>query len=1646
MNEDYEEEPVQVRVNQRALVQKVLARYPEEFTVFRELVQNADDAGAKNVEIEFQTEDYASGNKRTNGTVTDLTNTKAFKWVVKNDGDEFRLEDWRRLTNIADGNPDDQKIGAFGVGFFSVFSITDSPVVISGDRRKRMFYKDDQLMVESRTCERTKWTVIEMEVKDEQLPIPKPFDLSKFFCTAVTFLTKVQNVVIRFDGESLSEITRSRHDPDQIGGLPEGLKRKSKSGIMCVKSVEVIPQEVRVTMSRLAYSAGSKKSRAGKTAAVKEDANPTKRDGFFARKNVEPTRAKTISHTSSTQTYTSVVNYTIYSAHISSTPPKEMTMGIEMATKKQPPTGFLCEAVHFTRSQYQHAMQDGDEEGSIGSVFRGVHALCSEEDEGHGSRLFVGQSTAQTSGIATHVSSRFIPTVERGSIDLANGQVAKWNEELLRIGGFLTRLIYDRAMGDLRDRWPESSSPLKDRLREDALYTMKCFTFRQSTPDPKVGELLQSAFFGCSTSFSFPILSNLGIRPSKDVRQPHEEFEPFMKKCPILDQALWPTRSTMIEQLPEEYPVTVYTFRDVKEELEKRIFTESEMIACIGWWVKSFGTESRHISGEDLMKVWRDEFSLVAQFRSSKLPPRIITLSVIKKFVDTRQRPPFVQNDDPLPPDTISMSFTGSLDAKQVMGALGWEHLTIVDWIQHLVSGPGLDPSKDISKSATFSEKMFLTLRPLWQSMQSTDRGKIVDLLQSVPCIPTNREHQKPQEAYFPEADLFNELPVVSFRQPYIDYEPVLQALGVKRALEWDSVKTRLLSDVECSMMRLVTYLHTVCRWMEPEEFMAVKELPIFTCAAGAEPEKRCCIHEVYRPDSLHRNLGLPVLVWAGGKTLGSFGLPEVGYDFLYEFGLQQYPPLSLIIEKACSEDADIRQSAYTFFVSHLEDHYEKYDPAAFPDSAFLPCGKGTKPTQFGTPEAVFTSPEWEIFGFHTIHKSIPPRTRTKLKVKDRPSAEAIIKAMREKPPPDIATATKWFGLLARRGAFSVDDLAIISEMAIVPIQHQHDETNPESADPPVVPPNKCFYAFPDETKAHHKAVFTFVDYKQPANSFLKMCGAKPNPDCSDIVEAMIENPQEYLNKIERYMKQVQLDKQAHKRYLDDLRQVAAGYHSLSPDLRAKMKRAPIFISFRKRRRVSEGLPTAELQDYALKYANEILIADDLESHRLFGEYVYVAPKEEVFENLYRDHGSESLSSHVRHEVKHGPCVGEGGDLRNKVFQRLKIFLHDQDSSRRSEFNVSRWKEEGAFTVKYCDALRISKSLKFEHAEKVDDTNPLGSVEEPALAGIERIQQKGTEKDTLWVIQQSDNTMDWYDVAVALCRIIFRMHKTHDTLLLMTILDANLEDLRRRGYDVDAISRHYDDDEANRVNPTPNTQDKDWGKKGDDDGALIRFPFRAPHWLKELTSFKKKKNKPGEFDQSKMDAKVAEALEMCATDADKSSNNIDQDKSKGGKKQGHVRYCGSRQTDLDQCTRKTTKNGILVFKIPGNDEPEENTLEIFSVILEDLGKLFGLGVEKLHIFWQPHDVELMGFNRNKAIYLNLAHFESKHGFADDDSRAATYAAWYFIIAHEIAHNVSFFHDEDHELLFASIAQHRLIALKNLLQKKAPGAREGSCGQ
>ena len=97
-----------VSVNQRALIDKVLARYSGEYTVYREMLQNSDDAGATQVEIRFDTEigdNEVASQAQTSGQSHDLPNLKMQKvarTTVRNNGQIFREEDWNRLKKIAE--------------------------------------------------------------------------------------------------------------------------------------------------------------------------------------------------------------------------------------------------------------------------------------------------------------------------------------------------------------------------------------------------------------------------------------------------------------------------------------------------------------------------------------------------------------------------------------------------------------------------------------------------------------------------------------------------------------------------------------------------------------------------------------------------------------------------------------------------------------------------------------------------------------------------------------------------------------------------------------------------------------------------------------------------------------------------------------------------------------------------------------------------------------------------------------------------------------------------------------------------------------------------------------------------------------------------------------------------------------------------------------------------------------------------------------------------------------------------------------------------------------------------------------------------------------------------------------------------------
>ena len=183
-----------VRVNQRLLIDKMLARYSSNFVIFRELLQNSDDALANSFHLKITCEPpqqhmvtftEATENigkfssekvqnvlpplkKNVNNRElcergklaadkNNINNQSQFhKHIITeirtiNNGNVFNEDDWERIASIAEGNTNVDSVGQFGVGFFSVFSFSQSPIVTSGKQYLIFIWRDDDSLTTYRS-------------------------------------------------------------------------------------------------------------------------------------------------------------------------------------------------------------------------------------------------------------------------------------------------------------------------------------------------------------------------------------------------------------------------------------------------------------------------------------------------------------------------------------------------------------------------------------------------------------------------------------------------------------------------------------------------------------------------------------------------------------------------------------------------------------------------------------------------------------------------------------------------------------------------------------------------------------------------------------------------------------------------------------------------------------------------------------------------------------------------------------------------------------------------------------------------------------------------------------------------------------------------------------------------------------------------------------------------------------------------------------------------------------------------------------------------------------------------------------------------------------------------------------------------------
>ena len=108
----------------------ILKEYKDGLTIIKEMIQNADDAEATEVNILYDARQHTTEKLLFNG----MADSHGPALVVHNNS-TFSDEDFENITKLAGATKANKplKIGKFGVGFCSVYHITDVPSFVSGE-------------------------------------------------------------------------------------------------------------------------------------------------------------------------------------------------------------------------------------------------------------------------------------------------------------------------------------------------------------------------------------------------------------------------------------------------------------------------------------------------------------------------------------------------------------------------------------------------------------------------------------------------------------------------------------------------------------------------------------------------------------------------------------------------------------------------------------------------------------------------------------------------------------------------------------------------------------------------------------------------------------------------------------------------------------------------------------------------------------------------------------------------------------------------------------------------------------------------------------------------------------------------------------------------------------------------------------------------------------------------------------------------------------------------------------------------------------------------------------------------------------------------------------------------------------------------
>jgi hypothetical protein len=399
--------------------------------------------------------------------------------------------------------------------------------------------------------EATSKTAFILEYRNTTSPLPNLLSVAQFLATSLTFV-KLQGIDFWIDDWQVLALQKKSSPSAEIA-LPRDLETGTTAGLMKLAAANRTSTQIDATfMSALGWKPEASNIKPETVYSSSSSSEVPSLKSFFSRFTAgiasDSVRHKALKEEKAAQDaiaedltvlHSSSIFLRVISAQAVTKVTSAFAAELERATKKTPPPKT---EISILTSSYDETVASESAAGraaKVADVFSTV--LPSKKP---GGRIFIGFPTQQTTGASLHISApSVIPTVEREAIDLNARHVRTWNQELLRVAGIVSRLAFSNEMSELSEKLKRLAEPHNtsrnavsasavQKCIPEALHILNTYSFTDSTPNPKVAEIMEDAFW--TARYSIEVFSSRGVTSTADTRVSSEGVGKFVSGVPVI--------------------------------------------------------------------------------------------------------------------------------------------------------------------------------------------------------------------------------------------------------------------------------------------------------------------------------------------------------------------------------------------------------------------------------------------------------------------------------------------------------------------------------------------------------------------------------------------------------------------------------------------------------------------------------------------------------------------------------------------------------------------------------------------------------------------------------------------------------------------------------------------------------------------------------------------------------------------------------------------------------------------------------------------------------------------------------------------------------------------------------------------------------